>query len=144
MSFEWSEYLDFSKELIFPSGKILYPANEVILRICISRAYYSVFCLSRNYLRDIENNIIIKKAYYNNDTRDLKKNGGIHKYVFTQFRSDREKIYVANKLKKLKVRREKADYHDEYDGNIQKEIIRTINDAEFAIIELNKLYQKYK
>lgn len=138
MSFEWSEYLEFSKELIYPTGRYLNPANEAALRASTSRVYYAVFCSSRNYLRDVERDYIVIKTY-NNDTSELKRRGlTIHQYVQNEFNADPAKRSIANNMKRLKFRRVKADYHDDY-ANISKEIKTSISYAKKALDELNKL-----
>ena len=47
MKFDWSEYFNLAQELAGTS-------EEAKLQSAVSRAYYSVFCLARNYLRDIQ------------------------------------------------------------------------------------------
>lgn len=53
MKFDWSEYFNLAQELAAISSDN-FASNEAKLRFAVSRAYYSVFCLSRNYLRDVE------------------------------------------------------------------------------------------
>ena len=45
MSFEWLEYLDLADNILNQT-----PVTEAKRRCSISRAYYAVFCKSRNYL----------------------------------------------------------------------------------------------
>jgi hypothetical protein len=52
MSFDWSGYLTLANEL---SNKVdEFSDQEAVCRSVVSRAYYSVFCLARNYVRDVD------------------------------------------------------------------------------------------
>ena len=53
MKFDWSEYFNLAQELAAISSDN-FASNKAKLHFAVSRAYYSVFCLSRNYLRDVE------------------------------------------------------------------------------------------
>jgi hypothetical protein len=50
MSFDWSEYIDLAHDLRLSAN-----GREAYLRSAISRAYYGVFILARNHLRDKDN-----------------------------------------------------------------------------------------
>jgi len=73
MSFDWKEYLKLAEELAKGS-------KESYLRSSISRAYYSVFCISRNktigkdYKRsDVHNKVI--EILKNKEDKSLRKAG---------------------------------------------------------------------
>jgi hypothetical protein len=139
MTFDWKEYLEFAKEQIFPtSGELLNPAEEVILRIAISRAYYAAFCLSRNYLRDdLMDNVVIDA--YNGDIKHLKMMKlSIHQYVINQLSADPDTRKISVKLGRLKERRVKADYRDNFD-NIQLEYQTSISYANDIITKIDSL-----
>src|SRR4028119_1498828 len=79
MRFDWSEYLNLAQELAATNSDCS-GNREAKLRSAISRAYYSTFCLARNYLRDIEK-----------DPRLFRKNRDIneHQYVAEKFINQR-------------------------------------------------------
>ena len=100
MSFNWSEYLDLAQQL---AGKAKISATqESRLRSAISRGYYAAFIQARNYLRDREGLTIPTQ--------------NTHEYVINQFRnnSDLDRQEIGNILKRLKIRRNKADYDDTF------------------------------
>ncbi|WP_333338841.1 HEPN domain-containing protein [Microcoleus sp. BROC3] len=106
MRFDWSEYLNLAQELSATNSDS--SANrEAKLRSAISRAYYSTFCLARNYLRDIEK-----------DPRLFRKNRDIneHQYVAEAFINHRSKnknmVKIGENLSRLRELRNKADYED--------------------------------
>ena len=106
MKFDWSEYLKLAQELAAMSGDA---ANqEAKLRSAISRAYYSVFCLARNYLRDVEKNPRLSRKN-NFDVNE-------HQYVaeeFTYHPSKSQKMKdIGRDLARLRKIRNKADYAD--------------------------------
>ncbi|WP_246277040.1 HEPN domain-containing protein [Microcoleus asticus] len=83
------------------------PNMEAKLRSAISRAYYSTFCLARNYLRDIEK-----------DPRLFRKNRDIneHQYVAKEFIDHptkmKNRVKIGENLSRLRELRNKADYED--------------------------------
>lgn len=66
MNFDWEEYFNLAKELAGTT-------EEAKLRSAVSRAYYSAFCLARNYLRDIQQDPRLSR----NKTYDI----NVHEYV---------------------------------------------------------------
>ena len=99
MSFDWSEYLKFAREIV---GQTTTPANqEARLRSAISRSYYAAFIKARNYLRDRENSSIPETA-------------DVHRYVIEQFEQSSDPIRkaIGTKLKQLRRDRNQADYND--------------------------------
>ena len=70
MKFDWLEYFNLAKELAETS-------KEAELRSAVSRAYYSAFCLARNYLRDIQQDPRLSR----NKTYDIND----HQYVAEEF-----------------------------------------------------------
>ncbi|MEG4966273.1 HEPN domain-containing protein [Microcoleus sp. B6-A1] len=106
MRFDWSEYLNLAQELAATNSDS--SANrEAKLRSAISRAYYSTFCLARNYLRDIEK-----------DPRLFRKNRDIneHQYVAEEFiyhpTKKKNMVKIGENLSRLRELRNKADYED--------------------------------
>ena len=129
MKFDWSEYFNLAKELAETS-------EEAKLRSAVSRAYYSAFCLARNYLRDIEQDPTLSR----NKTYDI----NVHQYVADVFIHHKAKsktmIEIGNDLNRLRPRRNKADYEDII-FNLPKEVITALMLAENIISALRKLPQ---
>ena len=105
MRFDWSEYLNLAEELAAISGDS--DNNEAKLRSAISRAYYAVFCLARNYLRDVEQDSRLSRK-----TPDINE----HQYVAEKFIFHKSKakkmIKIGENLSRLRLFRNKADYED--------------------------------
>ena len=106
MRFDWSEYLNLAQELAATNSDCS-GNREAKLRSAISRAYYSAFCLARNYLRDIEK-----------DPRLFRKNRDIneHEYVAKEFiyhpTQMKNMVKIGENLSRLRELRNKADYED--------------------------------
>jgi uncharacterized protein (UPF0332 family) len=103
MSFDWTEYYTLAQELI---GTSTAPANiEAKMRAAISRLYYAAFCRARNYLRDREGLVIPAGAR-------------AHRFVRDTFRNSQDRIRqkVGDRLDKLRVYRNRADYDDTFDA----------------------------
>lgn len=103
MSFDWRKYLTFA-ELMYEKANSEDSDchdKETFYRCSISRAYYAVFCLARNYLKDFEG-----QGFYSDE----------HKKVSTWFieNSDIKKRKIGNQLKMLRQDRKKADYDDSF------------------------------
>ena len=134
MRFDWSEYLNLAQELAATNSDS--SANrDAKLRSAITRAYYSTFCLARNYLRDIEK-----------DPRLFRKNRDIneHQYVAKEFiyhpTQLKNMIKIGENLSRLRELRNKADYEDTI-FNLQKEARNALVLAENIISALSKLTQ---
>ncbi|MEG4959247.1 MULTISPECIES: HEPN domain-containing protein [unclassified Microcoleus] len=132
MRFDWSEYLNLAQELSATNSDS--SANrEAKLRSAISRAYYSTFCLARNYLRDIEK-----------DPRLFRKNRDIneHKYVADEFiyhpTKMKNMVKIGENLSRLRELRNKADYDDTM-FNLQREARNALVLAENIISALSNL-----
>ena len=132
--FEWSEFLNLAQELAATNSDS--SANrEAKLRSAISRAYYSTFCLARNYWRDIEK-----------DPRLFRKNRDIneHLYVAEEFiyhpTKMKNMVKIGENLSRLRELRNKADYEDTI-FNLQKEARNALVLAENIISALSKLTQ---
>ena len=103
MRFDWSEYLNLAQELAATNSDSS-DNREAKLRSAISRAYYSTFCLARNYLRDIEQDPTL---FRNN--RDINE----HQYVANEFIDHPTKmknmVKIGENLSRLRELRNKAD-----------------------------------
>ncbi len=125
MNFDWSDYLDFAQTLV--ASKATYPSQEAALRTAISRAYYSAFCKSRNYLRDIDN-------IQNSRTAE------IHKLVQETLKNSENKNRkkIGTNLERLRRIRNKADYEDNF-SDLQQQATLALKWAKEINTDLNKL-----
>ncbi len=127
MKFDWSEYFNLAKELAETS-------KEAELRSAVSRAYYSAFCLARNYLRDIQQ----YPRLWRNITYDI----NAHKYVAEKFIYNQSKsqtmIEIGKDLNRLRKMRNKADYEDTM-FNLKREARTALMLAQNILLALSKL-----
>jgi hypothetical protein len=99
MNFDWVEYYKLAQEL---AGTSQTPANaEAKMRAAISRMYYAASCQARNYLRDRKGLTISAGARAHRFVRDTFRNS-----------QDRMRQKVGDRLDKLRVHRNRADYDD--------------------------------
>jgi uncharacterized protein (UPF0332 family) len=137
MRFDWSEYLNLAQELADPNSDS--SANsEAKLRSAVSRAYYSTFCLARNYLRDIE-----KDPRLSRKSRDINE----HQYVAEEFiyhpTKMKKMVKIGENLSRLRKLRNKADYEDTV-FNLQNAVKNALRLAHNIISALNELTQEAK
>jgi uncharacterized protein (UPF0332 family) len=127
MKFDWSEYFNLAKELAETS-------KEAELRSAVSRAYYSAFCLARNYLRDIQQ----YPRLWRNKTYDI----NAHQYVAEKFIYNQSKsqimIEIGKDLSRLRKMRNKADYEDTM-FNLKREARTALMLAQNIISALSNL-----
>jgi uncharacterized protein (UPF0332 family) len=127
MKFDWSEYFYLAKELAETS-------KEAELRSAVSRAYYSAFCLARNYLRDIQQ----YPRLWGNKTYDI----NAHQYVAENFIYNQSKsqimIEIGKDLSRLRKMRNKADYEDTM-FNLKREARTALMLAQNIISALSNL-----
>lgn len=140
MSFDWKEYFTIARAL-FDEAELRKadPAKsslcEGLYRACISRAYYSVFCLARNYLRDVDRSSEVLDC----------DDGSIHGVVVAVFRDkgryDGNCRRIADALHRLRIERNCADYDDEWLnlGAIASQARSVLKDALFISQLLQKL-----
>lgn len=130
MKFDWSNYLEVAEtlynEVISTSNQANTASiNEAKVRSCISRAYYSAFCLTRNYLRDFEGYSNLKTLKFN-----------VHNYVIEELRNSKKRDF--NKLgiilERLREYRVEVDYQDMVSFNL-------ISKAKIAIVDAKKVVQ---
>ena len=127
MKFDWSEYFNLAKELAETS-------KEAELRSAVSRAYYSAFCLARNYLRDIQQDPRLSR----NKTYDI----NVHEYVAKEFIHNQSRsqpmIEIGKDLTRLRKMRNKADYEDTM-LNLKREARTALILAQNIILALSNL-----
>ncbi|HLP91467.1 MAG TPA: HEPN domain-containing protein [Nostocaceae cyanobacterium] len=114
MNFDWSSYLEIAQILY---DEVINTSNqensasikEAKIRSAISRAYYSAFCLTRNYLRDFE-------GYTDLATRTK----GVHEYVISELQNSTQQDFInlGNYLDRLRSLRVEADYKDNAGVNL--------------------------
>jgi uncharacterized protein (UPF0332 family) len=96
--FDWADYLVLAQELA------LHTSEEACLRSAVSRAYYSVFCTARDWLRHNVTGIVIPET------------GEAHKAVWDAFKNwpvaDWQEI--GQEGSRLRAQRGQVDY----DGNL--------------------------
>jgi uncharacterized protein (UPF0332 family) len=134
MRFDWSEYLNLAQELAAPNSDGL-ANSEAKLRSAVSRAYYSTFCLARNYLRDIE-----KDPRLSRKSRDINE----HQYVAEEFiyhpTKMKKMVKIGENLSRLRELRNKADYEDTI-FNLQNAVKNALMLAQNIILALSELTQ---
>jgi len=130
MKFDWSNYLEVAEtlynEVISTSIQVNSASiNEAKVRSCISRAYYSAFCLTRNYLRDFEGYSNLKTLKFS-----------VHNYVIEELGNSKKRDF--NKLRiileRLREYRVEVDYQDMVSFNL-------ISKAKIAIVDAKKVVQ---
>lgn len=96
MSFDWSEYLNLARELAQAM------TDEAKMRSAISRAYYAAFIKARNFLQEREGLTIASE--------------NSHQYLINQFKnsSDPARTKLGERLKRLRVYRNQADYDNSF------------------------------
>ncbi|MEP0814933.1 MAG: hypothetical protein HRF49_09755 [bacterium] len=101
MKFDWSNYYSLAVKLNSEGVKGV--PIEAVNRTCISRPYYSAFCLSRN------------KMLFEHDIQNP-HGASSHDAVISHFGRNANPKWqeIAHWLKLRKRERIKADYHDDY------------------------------
>ncbi len=130
MKFDWLSYLEVAEtlynEVISTSNQANSASiNEAKIRSCISRAYYSAFCLTRNYLRDFEGYSNLKTLKFS-----------VHEYVIEELRNSKKRDFnnLGIILDRLREYRVEVDYQDMVSFNL-------ISKAKIAIVDAKKVVQ---
>jgi len=97
MSFVWTSYLQLADELIKHQNPAI--PQEAYLRSAISRSYYGVFCIARNFL--IRNGVSIPRVSTHKFVRDA--------YLNSRHKAERK---IGRDLRDLWQERKDADYED--------------------------------
>lgn len=124
MSFDWNEYLLLAKEL---SGNDSLKGNkEAKLRSAISRAYYSAIIQARTKICELN-----EEKYPHRNT---------HGWTIKRYLSQMNPLAksIGDRLKRLKKRREKADYED-YIKNLEAELTSALIESEKLIRDIKQL-----
>lgn len=106
MSFNWESYIDLAGVLI-NTAKIQKPFEEAYLRSAMSRSYYGVFCMARNFL------ISKGRSISRIDT---------HRFVREEYRNSTDLVArsVGSGLGRLWLERKHADYENSAIINIPR------------------------
>lgn len=130
MKFDWLSYLEVAEtlynEVISTSNQANSASiNEAKIRSCISRAYYSAFCLTRNYLRDFEGYSNLKTLKFS-----------VHEYVIEELGNSKKRDFnkLGDILDRLRLSRVEVDYQDMVSFNL-------ISKAKIAIVDAKKVVQ---
>jgi hypothetical protein len=115
MSFDWLGYLALAKEMMAKANE--FADQEAVCRCVVSRAYYGVYCLARNRVRDIDNT-----EFHGNDHKALQN------YLIEHPHKSRKKL--GNQLRDLHQHRIKADYSDDLDEHAVNKAKRAISLAQ--------------
>ncbi|MBD2133418.1 DNA-binding protein [Sphaerospermopsis sp. FACHB-1094] len=117
MKFDWSSYLEVAEILLnevntsWGQGDNV-SLNEAKIRSSISRAYYSSFCLVRNYLRDVEG----YSELINMEKKQKEKKKNVHQYIIHDIlliSTNTNFVDLGKDLRNLRKLRNDADYEDE-------------------------------
>jgi uncharacterized protein (UPF0332 family) len=118
MSFDWRHYLTLAEHLFDNAGAL--SDKEACYRSVASRAYYAVFCLARNYVRDTDN----ARIEMHQELQDY----------LTRNRNNKARCKIGNQLKRLHQIRKKADYDDDLHA-------LPINTASQALAQAKKIFE---
>jgi len=105
MSFDWKLYITLAEELI--NYRTNSDLQEACLRSSISRGYYGVYCIARNFL--------IKKG------KTIPKTDS-HKFVREEYQNNPSLVEkkIAKNLKRLLGERKEADYDEEAELDLNR------------------------
>lgn len=130
VKFDWNKYIDLAEELLKSIPDDL--EDEAKERCGISRAYYGAFHRAARFLRDVAHQTI--NVYQKGSHNEVIKS-------FEYFGSNNRKyLFVAEELKRLKRKRERADYDDRYFATILPSV-KLKNELISAIIHAKKIVE---
>lgn len=131
MNFDWFGYLTLAEHMMnnhdsYPDEE---PFREAVYRSIVSRAYYSVYCMARNYVRDV-------------DRREF--SGSAHQELQNYLIRHPEKIRkkLGSQLKNLHEHRLKVDYEDDLHELAINKAKRAIAEAKIIVQGLATLPPK--
>jgi uncharacterized protein (UPF0332 family) len=118
MSFDWSHYLTVAR--IFCDEAPGKPLQEALYRIAISRAYYALYCSTRNKMRS---------------RMKFSKSASAHKKLADELQksSNRDKRLIGTWLQRYRIKRNRADYDDSY---VSKAGLET--DAKLSVLAVQR------
>lgn len=95
--FQWGEYIDLAELML---GTPLEVSDEAHWRVAISRAYYGAFCTARNILRSEGISLPTDARAHGRVVHELNR------------ARDQQRKRIGSELKRLRQRRNAADYDD--------------------------------
>lgn len=125
MNFDWLRYLTLAKEMMDKVNE--FADQEAVYRSVVSRAYYAVFCSTRNYVREVDG-----KEFYGNDHQSLQR------YLIAHSHRSRKKL--GNQLRTLHQHRIKADYQGNLDEKAISKASRAVALAQEIADNLGKIF----
>lgn len=128
--FDWNNYLKLAEELSKPHINI--DSNEACLRSAVSRAYYAVYHKAKKTAENKDSSLLKEiKSEPVSDVRGGDRRRGDHE-VIAEFWSRYSGCVFSDiglNLGRLHKERVKCDYYDKVDENINKNVIKTIENA---------------
>lgn len=123
MSFDWNQYYELAKSLADRDGS---PSAEARKRSAISRAYYAALIQARQKASD--------------RTGDDIPRGGTHHWTIKKYQKDPvpEAKRIGSHLKRLKKRRERADYENSV-PRLDSELESALQEAGTLLSRINGL-----
>jgi uncharacterized protein (UPF0332 family) len=133
MSFDWLDYLKFAritKQLAEIEAMPFVPIREAAYRVVISRAYYAVFCLGRDFILKNRSQDIL-----------LSKDGKVHTEVINYFRNsaNADEQIIGKMLGEMRDNRNLADYEAEITEDTPEEIASAALEQARKILDLLKI-----
>ncbi|NIT62022.1 MAG: hypothetical protein GWN00_39260 [Aliifodinibius sp.] len=126
MSFDWRHYFELAEYM--QTNADSFPDAEACYRSVISRAYYAVYCLARNFVKNVD-----RQDFYSDDHQKVQN------YLLQH--QDRMRKRVGNQLKTLRQHRNKADYDDTLDEHPFNKASRALAQTRRILQNLNDLPQ---
>lgn len=139
MNFDWNEYLLLAQDLCNKKPPSAAYSNEAKYRCAISRAYYSAFCVAKNYLLNS-----------GQDFQECSETSKIHhevKMAFKSIRNNQICVQIGENLERLRKNRNKADYDNIYNGRqsvIQNDALISLGYSANVISNIKKLEEMKK
>jgi uncharacterized protein (UPF0332 family) len=135
MTFNWADYLKFAKKVkqiaeVDDKEMPFYAIQEAAHRAVISRAYYAVFCICRNYILENHSDKILLEA----------NNPKVHGEVIRFFKESGEakQSKIGKILGEVRDYRNNADYDNELEDSLQNLSSNAIEQAN-TIMEIIKI-----
>ena len=125
MSFDWQNYLTLAQYMMDTAEE--FPETEACYRSVVSRAYYAMFCMTRDYVSQVDG-----QDFYSNDHRALQD------YLTNHPHRVRQKI--GNQLRRLHQHRKKADYDRDLGEAPVNKATKALYEAQKVLEGLTQIY----
>ena len=131
--FDWKKYHTLAKKEALEN-------NEENKRSAISRAYYASFCSCRNKILEQDLADDMKLYIIENNLENLHKVVGDilddGEYIEDKFLANN----IAELLKESRIKRNSADYDDNYEGNLDNDVDTVLDNTEYILNNIDFLY----